>query len=253
MPRSSRHARWEMGAGGVYVPPIVYSHPTVASLVAHWSGNIGTVSEVPNRAGGDVGALVQPTAADQPSIITLTGGVKALRFDGTTDDMFTPDVAALRFSPKGFWGMHLRIVGSPTGRLFSQWGASERIEFNYINNTRFESRVATSPIALAQRNYAVTAAAVTAGLWVYQTYDGTNGTTTDRHKLFKDGVDTATSGSAGTMPATLQTGDATEFWLASLNGGSNVAVDVAHFYICNDVPSAGEIIAMRDFEIPNWS
>lgn len=240
-------------APAVVVPPSLPS--LVPSLVAWWSGNYATPSSVVNRAGGSVGAMTQSVAADRPAVIVFGNNVRALQFDGQTQEMSTPDVPALRWTgAKGYWAGHVRQEQFANAhQLFNQWGASERISIMWtISGQRIEVRVANSDLTFAQLNFPLLHAQLSLGAWLEVLYDGTQPGSNDRCQLWVDGVRVQPNGVGGTMPPTLNAGDATEVWLAAMNGAENGRWDIAHWYICNDLPTTAQRDAMRATEAPAW-
>lgn len=237
-----------------------FAHPDVASLVAHWSGNQAAAGVAYNRKANSVGNMIQPTAADQPSIVALPSG-NALRFDGQTDEMYTPDVAALRsFTTEAEWCFHLRQnnaqvpTGNTSGTIFAQWGAAERVLLEYAEGgtQSFRPKIATSAVAFAGNNYNMSLATLQAGCFLRVKFRGAEATAADRLRVFVDEVEVARA-AAGSIPATLQLGDATEVWLGSTNGANNWGVDIAHAYVFSANLSADEITTVRNFEAPTWS
>jgi hypothetical protein len=235
------------------ITPPEFDSRSVPGILGYWSANEGSSSNIINAVGGTVGSFIQPTPADRPLIIVLSNGVRALRFDAATQDMFLPEVAAMRHSPQLYLAWHLRKPATGnSGHLFAQWGAAERFSIQWLNNTRFEVKVAIDAVTFAQRNYNFTNAQLQAGGWLELTYDGNDATPSNRQKLWFDGADIATSGVAGTMPATLQPGDATDAWLNSLNGANNMNFDIAHFYWATQIPSDTIRAALRAHRAPVW-
>lgn len=246
-------------AGALTLPSLRIWKPTeIASLVAHWSGNGSTGASAPNRITSSVGALAQATPADQPAIITLDNGVKALSFDGVNSDMKTPDVAALRFTAKGYWAWHLRSVDTGTqgtkylGMQYAEGGTIERIRVS-LNSQAGTSTVtiAITATSIATIQYGPLLAEVQAGCFLEVLYDGSLASA-DRLVLSVDGVPAAIKSITGTIPAVLLEGDALNYWIGSLNGSTNKLVDIAHHYVGSDIPTAGERSALRAFEVPLW-
>jgi hypothetical protein len=247
-------------AGALTLPSMRVFNPTqITSLVAHWSGNDSTGASAPNRiAGSTVGALAQATPADQPAIITLNNGIKALSFDGVNSDMKTPDVAALRFTAKGYWAWHLRSidVASSVTYLFSQWaegGSTERV-LGIMDARQGIAYfyTATSATAVALKAYGPMLAELQAGCWFEVLYDGSLAAAS-RAVLCVNGIPQAVTLTSGTTPAALLAGDALNYWLGSNNGTLNKRIDVAHHYVGNAIPTAAERAALRAFEAPLWA
>lgn len=243
------------------VPPFAPSQ--IASLIAHWSGNGSTVASAPNRiAGSSVGAMAQATAADQPVLLTTTNGVQALSFDGVSDDMKTPDVAALRFTgPRGYWAWHIRSLettgpGNIIGGQWAEGGTAERFEVVFWPQAgRVAVSVASSLSAYAEFQFGGTLAQLQAGCWLEVLFDGSQSIADSglaRCVLCIDGAPFARSAVSGGMPAALLPGDALNYWLGSRNGSINERIDVAHHYVANDIPTGPERAALRAFEAPQW-
>jgi hypothetical protein len=236
----------------------------ITSLVAHWSGNGSTVASAPNRiTGSSVGALAQSVPADQPAMITLNNGVQALSFDGVNADMKTPDVAALRFTARGYWAWHLRSLDTiaTTGYIGGQWAdgggaVTERIRFQ--STPSFGSlnlQIATSATATMSAGHVPVLSQLQAGCWMEVLYDGSQDVADNgraRCSLFIDGVLVTRTSAASAVPAALLVGDAANYWLGSSNGSSNKRVDIAHHYVGNDIPTLTERAALRSFEPPQW-
>lgn len=207
--------------------------------------------------------MAQATVGDQPAIITTTNGVQALSFDGTTDDMKTPDVAALRFTgPRGYWAWHLRstaTVQNTTATIVSEWAEGGTVErflilelaLGGILNVRF----ASSSTSYSDFSFGGMHPPLQAGCWLEVLFDGDQSSTNSgiaRCVLCVDGVPIPRRSVSGPMPAALLAGDSLHYWMSSLNGGANKVLDVAHHYVGNDIPTGPERAALRAFEAPQW-
>jgi hypothetical protein len=245
---SNRRESRRLAAGG----------PPGSPVIAHWSGNVGSVASITNRAGGTVGAMVQATTADQPELLTLQNGVKYLRFDGAQSDMNTSAVARLKATgPKRYWAFHLRLPVPGAGTIYSEWsegGASvaERMKIETDASNDVQISIAINSIAFAFQKFSVPLVTQQAGPWVEVLFDGTQATAANRLALWVDGAQVSPASSSGTLPALLQAGDAVSYWLGSQSGSSNKLVDVAHLYIASSIPGAAERAYLRAFEAPIW-
>jgi hypothetical protein len=223
--------------------------------VARWSGNTSTAGTTPNRAGGAVPSLLQPTSSDQPGIKTLTGGVPVLEFDGANSDLLlAPSPAFALVSPRLYWAFHVRF-SDPAPLLktvWAEWGTTERLQIA-LDATSVVVTVALSAVTTASASFPLPIATRLAGLFLEVFYDGNAVPASSRIRLYVGQVEVTASAFVGTLPTTLLLGNAVSNWLGSLNGISNIVMQLAHFRMLQGHPTTGERAAIALDEVPTWT
>jgi hypothetical protein len=223
--------------------------------VARWSGNTSTAGTTPNRVGGAVPSMLQATPADRPGIKTLTGGVKALEFDGTNSDLaLAPSAAVALVGPRLYWAFHARFsTPAPVLKtLWAEWGTTERLQIA-IDALTVIVTVALSAVTTATATFPLSLAARQAGVFLEIFFDGNAVVATNRVRLYINQSEVPASAFTGTFPTSMLVGNAVSNWLGSLNGLSNALVQVAHFWFLQGHPTTIERAALALDEAPNWT
>lgn len=220
-----------------------------------WSANGSTDALMSNRvAGSAFGGFTQDSASTRPGVYALANGVKVASFDGVTSTMGLLITSALRRRlNRAHWAFHVRFpkLRSSLNAIWAEWGNTERFRVLY-SPTGVQVQVATSSIAFSTSAFDIPAATMEAGFWLEVIFDGDAVDPLRRVRVFADSAEMPLASQTSDPPTALLAGTASSVWLAGTNGSAIGAVDHAHVYFSEGVPSVAERAAMRLVEAPQW-